>query len=186
MSLLRDSDLEQVHKKIINSTIEKCSQFYNARILEAIKIRWLKIYEQKLMNKDQTSEQKNTGFEFTQANANDADFDEDEFEDAEVEEKDFFEFPVQAEDDEVQYAYNHLLCFLSQDELNELDNISISDLSDVDPPTNNVIVGICDKISKPCGRRNASSNWKIKLKGGLMKVDGKEMFFRSLQGELEF
>ncbi|KAI4840708.1 hypothetical protein MKS88_000943 [Plasmodium brasilianum] len=172
MSLLRDSDLEQVHKKIINSTIEKCSQFYNARILEAIKIRWLKIYEQKLMNKDQTSEQKNTGFEFTQANANDADFDEDEFEDAEVEEKDFFEFPVQAEDDE--------------DELNELDNISISDLSDVDPPTNNVIVGICDKISKPCGRRNASSNWKIKLKGGLMKVDGKEMFFRSLQGELEF
>ncbi|ETW28521.1 hypothetical protein PFFCH_04154 [Plasmodium falciparum FCH/4] len=71
-------------------------------------------------------------------------------------------------------------------ELNDLDNISISDLSDVDPETNNIIIGVCDKISKPCGRRNVGSNWKIKLKGGLMKIDGKEMFFHGLQGELEF
>eukprot|EP00366_Plasmodium_knowlesi_P003588 XP_002261085.1 hypothetical protein, conserved in Plasmodium species [Plasmodium knowlesi strain H] len=159
MSLLKDSELEEVHRKIIDGTIEKCSQFYNTRILEAIKIRWLKIYERKLQVTEKGSEQSD-------------DFEDDEFEGAEVEEKEIVELEHRAQDDEA-------------DELNELDDISISDLSDVDPPTSNVIVGICDKITKPCGRRNASSNWKIKLKGGLMKVDGKEMFFRSLQGDLE-
>ncbi|ETW50231.1 hypothetical protein PFMALIP_01778 [Plasmodium falciparum MaliPS096_E11] len=117
MSLLSDSDLKEIHKKIIDSTIKNCGQFYNARILEAIKMRWIKIYEQKLRNKE-------LGL--------------------------------------------------------------VSDLSDVDPETNNIIIGVCDKISKPCGRRNVGSNWKIKLKGGLMKIDGKEMFFHGLQGELEF
>ncbi|ETW62349.1 hypothetical protein PFMC_01761 [Plasmodium falciparum CAMP/Malaysia] len=33
-----------------------------------------------------------------------------------------------------------------EDELNDLDNISISDLSDVDPETNNIIIGVCDKV----------------------------------------
>ncbi|GAW79304.1 transcription initiation factor IIA subunit 1 [Plasmodium gonderi] len=172
MSLLKDSDLEQVHKHIIDTTIEKCGQFYNTRILEAIKIRWMKIYEQKLKLKELGHVQSKVEHDQEQININD-DFDEDEFEDAEVEEKEIVEFEEHIRDDEA-------------DELSELDNITISDLSDVDPPTSNVVVGICDKITKPCGRRNASSNWKIKLKGGLMKVDGKEMFFRSLQGELEF
>ncbi|CRG98612.1 conserved Plasmodium protein, unknown function [Plasmodium relictum] len=174
MSLLRDSELEEVHKKIIDSTIEKCSKFYNARILEAIKTRWIKIYEQKLKNQEQGIESKDKETVETQINlSNNNDLEDDEFEDAEVEEKEIKEFQEEIEDDE-------------EDELNDLDNISISDLSDVDPPTNNIIIGVCDKISKPCGRRNTSNNWKIKLKGGLMKVDGKEMFFRSLQGELEF
>ncbi|ETW40120.1 hypothetical protein PFNF135_05504 [Plasmodium falciparum NF135/5.C10] len=52
MSLLSDSDLKEIHKKIIDSTIKNCGQFYNARILEAIKMRWIKIYEQKLRNKE--------------------------------------------------------------------------------------------------------------------------------------
>ncbi|CRG98196.1 conserved Plasmodium protein, unknown function [Plasmodium gallinaceum] len=161
MSLLRDSELEEVHKKIIDSTIEKCGKFYNARILEAIKT-------------GQEIESKNKETGETQINlSNNNDLEDDEFEDAEVEEKEITEFEEIVEDDE-------------EDELNDLDNISISDLSDVDPPTNNIIIGVCDKISKPCGRRNTSNNWKIRLKGGLMKVDGKEMFFRSLQGELEF
>ncbi|KJP87016.1 hypothetical protein AK88_03298 [Plasmodium fragile] len=179
MSLLRDSDLEEVHRKIIDGTIEKCSQFYNTRILEAIKIRWLKIYERKLQAADKgPDDQPGVSQQQGAPNANvnddfgDDAFEDDEFEDAEIEEKEIAEFEEHVQDDEA-------------DELNELDDISISDLSDVDPPTSNVIVGICDKITKPCGRRNASSNWKIKLKGGLMKVDGKEMFFRSLQGELE-
>ncbi|ETW40121.1 hypothetical protein PFNF135_05505 [Plasmodium falciparum NF135/5.C10] len=34
------------------------------------------------------------------------------------------------------------------DELNDLDNISISDLSDVDPETNNIIIGVCDKVER--------------------------------------
>ncbi|VUZ93565.1 transcription initiation factor IIA subunit 1, putative [Plasmodium vivax] len=172
MSLLKDSELEEVHRKIIDGTIEKCGQFYNTRILEAIKIRWLKIYERKLQATEKGPEQPGAPQEGGAPNVAD-DFEDDEFEDAEVEEKEIAELEQHLQDDEA-------------DELNELDDISISDLSDVDPPTSNVIVGICDKITKPCGRRNASSNWKIKLKGGLMKVDGKEMFFRSLQGDLEF
>ncbi|ANQ06242.1 Uncharacterized protein PCOAH_00005120 [Plasmodium coatneyi] len=171
MSLLKDSELEEVHRKIIDGTIEKCSQFYNTRILEAIKLRWLKIYERKLQVTERGSNQSGVPQQKGAPNVTD-DFEDDEFEDAEVEEKEIVELEEHVQDDEA-------------DELNELDEISISDLSDVDPPTSNVIVGICDKITKPCGRRNASSNWKIKLKGGLMKVEGKEMFFRSLQGELE-
>ncbi|EUD65199.1 hypothetical protein C922_04328 [Plasmodium inui San Antonio 1] len=171
MSLLKDSELEEVHRKIIDGTIEKCSQFYNTRILEAIKIRWLKIYERKLQVTERASDQPGVPQQQGRINITD-DFEDDEFEDAEVEEKEIVELEEHVQDDEA-------------DELKELDDISISDLSDVDPPTSNVIVGICDKITKPCGRRNASSNWKIKLKGGLMKVDGKEMFFRSLQGELD-
>ncbi|KMZ82690.1 hypothetical protein PVIIG_02475 [Plasmodium vivax India VII] len=171
MSLLKDSELEEVHRKIIDGTIEKCGQFYNTRILEAIKIRWLKIYERKLQATEKGPDEPGAAQQGGAPNVAD-DFEDDEFEDAEVEEKEIAELEQHLQDDEA-------------DELNELDDISISDLSDVDPPTSNVIVGICDKITKPCGRRNASSNWKIKLKGGLMKVDGKEMFFRSLQGDLD-
>ncbi|CZT62671.1 hypothetical protein PFMG_00071 [Plasmodium falciparum IGH-CR14] len=174
MSLLSDSDLKEIHKKIIDSTIKNCGQFYNARILEAIKMRWIKIYEQKLRNKElglvsNKKENKNSKIQLSD------DFDDDEFEDADVEEKEIVEIQEEVENDPAE-----------EDELNDLDNISISDLSDVDPETNNIIIGVCDKISKPCGRRNVGSNWKIKLKGGLMKIDGKEMFFHGLQGELEF
>ncbi|VWU51073.1 transcription initiation factor IIA subunit 1, putative [Hepatocystis sp. ex Piliocolobus tephrosceles] len=179
MSLTKEEELEELHNKIIDNTIKNCSDFYNVRILEAIKIRWQKIYKEKLKNIEHNLKQKNeesnkNQTNITANNSNDDD-DDDEFEDAEVEEKKMVSFPEQIDDGDD-----------NTEELNELDNISISDLSDVDPPTDNIIVGICDKITKPSARRNTSSNWKIKLKGGLMKVDGKEMFFRSLQGDLEF
>ncbi|ETW62350.1 hypothetical protein PFMC_01762 [Plasmodium falciparum CAMP/Malaysia] len=49
---VKQNRTREIHKKIIDSTIKNCGQFYNARILEAIKMRWIKIYEQKLRNKE--------------------------------------------------------------------------------------------------------------------------------------
>lgn len=70
MSLLKDQYLEEVNKRIIDSTIKKCSKFYNARILEAIKIRWLKIYEQKLKNMNNSMENTNENIEDKNKNQN--------------------------------------------------------------------------------------------------------------------
>lgn len=167
-------ETEELNKKIIDTTIERCRKFYNARILDAVKSRWIKLYEKKVKQACQENEigtYKNKPTHISFENIS-----EDDFEDADIEEK-----GVETKNDLITKSE------VEEDpDIAALDNISISDLSDVDPPTEDFIIAICDKIGKPGGKRNSNSSWKIKLNGGLIKINGKEGLFHSLNGDLYF
>ncbi|EKX74331.1 conserved hypothetical protein [Theileria equi strain WA] len=62
----------------------------------------------------------------------------------------------------------------------------VSDLEDQEPESQDMIIGILDKITRPSSKKFGPPLWKLKLKHGIMQINDVEIPFDSLQGEFEF
>ncbi|KAK1443211.1 hypothetical protein BgAZ_200870 [Babesia gibsoni] len=69
------------------------------------------------------------------------------------------------------------------------DDISLSDVSDLDdrePETRDLVIGMLDKITRPSSKKASAPMWKVKMKYGVLQVNGMEIPFDKLEGEFEF
>lgn len=76
--------------------------------------------------------------------------------------------------------------FLPDDE-SEIDDATLSDLDDAEPITSDIVVSQFESVQRPHSRKPRQKGlWRIKLKNGVMQIDGQEMLFGTLGGELKF
>ncbi|GFE55644.1 DNA-directed RNA polymerase II large [Babesia ovis] len=189
------------------ATIEKCGTFANGRILAAIKQRWTEVLRQRI-------DAVNRGEQFThldslttshyhvpedlpkhmdQPEPAVSEFSDNEFDDAEVESA----HPQQTLDSDAVIAGMAKETVVPEQKTNGQpeettdtdDDLSISDISDLDdkePETKDVVIGILDKVSRPSSKKTSTPMWRVKLKYGILQVNGVEVPFDNLEGEFEF
>eukprot|EP01071_Lankesteria_metandrocarpae_P002841 Lankesteria_metandrocarpae@DN2594_c0_g2_i1.p1 len=64
----------------------------------------------------------------------------------------------------------------------------VSDLDDEEPPEcQDLIVAQFESVQRPQARKaNQKGVWRIRLRHGIMQIDGREILFNSLSGEFAF
>eukprot|EP00371_Babesia_bovis_P000856 XP_001609503.1 DNA-directed RNA polymerase II large subunit [Babesia bovis T2Bo] len=68
----------------------------------------------------------------------------------------------------------------------DMEILDVSDLDDQEPETKDIVIGIIDKISRPSTKKTTAPTWKVKLKYGILQINGVEIPFDNLEGEFEF
>ncbi|EDO05935.2 putative DNA-directed RNA polymerase II large subunit [Babesia bovis T2Bo] len=201
--------LDKLNEEIIDATIDRCIKFANPRILETVKQRWTQVLRQRL-------DAVNRGEQFTHSDQVTSshykkpehaiqqtpkveeledEFSENEFEDAEVETSmsqqtvnscsviagisTVTSEPIPAAT-EPEQTDDTTEC---EDDMEILD---VSDLDDQEPETKDIVIGIIDKISRPSTKKTTAPTWKVKLKYGILQINGVEIPFDNLEGEFEF
>lgn len=64
---------------------------------------------------------------------------------------------------------------------------NVPDLPDDQPVARDVIIGQVESVSRPVGKKAQSIGlWKLKVRHGIARIDGQEIFFDSMYADLEF
>ncbi|CDR94763.1 DNA-directed RNA polymerase II large subunit, putative [Babesia bigemina] len=184
--------LDKLNEQIIEATIEKCASFTNNRILGAIKQKWTEVLRQRLdaVNRGEHVTHIDT---YSTAQQQPAPEDSDnDFDDAEVESAqgaEILEKAAAAKADLVEPQRAEPAQAEQPAADNADDDLSISDVSELDdqePETKDLVIGVLDKLTRPSRKKSGAHVWKVKLKYGVLQVNGLEVPFEKLEGEFEF
>ncbi|UKK00825.2 kinesin [Theileria orientalis] len=200
--------LESFNEQVIQATIDKCSQTHNPRILEAIKQSWTdnlkkRINSLKTGTKAPKPKLSKSVKDLFQQNVEDKEHeesDEDEFLDAEVVSAKASSPSVSPKSRPIdmksleQLKESEKKPTESIEESKEVEDdpdteLSISEISDLDddePETNDLVIGMLDRVTRPSSKKFGPPLWKLKLKYGIMQVNNVEIPFDTLEGEFEF
>ncbi|KAK1936001.1 DNA-directed RNA polymerase II large subunit [Babesia divergens] len=193
--------LDAFNGHVIDATIEKCASFTNNRILNAIKQRWTTVLRQRMdaINSGAHISHFDTP-SVTVAHQPSGESSDDEFDDAEVEcirPSDMIDTEssveaTQYESVAVEAPYAESMpepLQPSNDGEDVDDDISISDVSDLDdkiPETRDLVIGMLDKVTRPSSKKSSTPMWKVKLKYGVLQINGVEIPFENMEGDFEF
>lgn len=73
------------------------------------------------------------------------------------------------------------------DDLDEIDEQNLSDLEDHDPVYSDVLVAQFESVQRPHARKpSLKGMWKLKLRRGILQIDGQELLFNTMTGDLSF
>ncbi|UKJ88431.2 kinesin [Theileria orientalis] len=200
--------LESFNEQVIQATINKCSQTHNPRILEAIKQSWTDNLNKRIHSlktatkapKPKLSKSVKDLFEQNLGDKEHEESDEDEFLDAEVVSAKVSSPSVspksrpidmksleQLKESERKPSENVEESKEADDDPDtELSISEISDLDDEEPETNDLVIGMLDRVTRPSSKKFGPPLWKLKLKYGIMQVNNVEIPFDTLEGEFEF
>uniref|UniRef100_A0A3B0MZD6 Kinesin, putative n=1 Tax=Theileria annulata TaxID=5874 RepID=A0A3B0MZD6_THEAN len=178
------------------ATIDKCSKTHNPRILEAIKQSWIENLNKRLnsvkyQSKKSHSKLSKSVREVLEENkeSEKPETSEDEFLDADVvlaKQSSSSVSPVLRPTNPVtselpkndEYSLNIEKAGDNSEKENPDTDISISDISDLDdeePETDDLVIGMLDKVlnhsvTRPSSKKFGPPLWKLKLKYGIMQV----------------
>ncbi|BAM39583.1 kinesin [Theileria orientalis strain Shintoku] len=200
--------LESFNEQVIQATIDKCSQTHNPRILEAIKQSWTENLKKRINSlktgskapKPKLSKSVKDLFKQNQGDKEHEESDEDEFLDAEVvsakasspsvspklRPMDMKTLEKLKESEKKPSESIEESKEAEDDPDTELSISEISDLDDDEPETNDLVIGMLDKVTRPSSKKFGPPLWKVKLKYGIMQVNNVEIPFDTLEGEFEF
>ncbi|KAK2197664.1 Transcription factor IIA [Babesia duncani] len=183
--------LDVLNEQIIKATIDKCAHSHDPRILNAIKHNWIQVLK-KRMGAVESSRELNTIPPVVENEIVPAPVDtvepvqqeEDEFSDAEVESAPHLhalneEFDNKEETPKPEESS-------SQEDSSDVSISDISDLDDFEPESKDLVIGLLDKISRPSSKKSGTPIWRLKLKYGILQINGVEVPFDVLEGEFEF
>ncbi|EAN34336.1 transcription factor IIA alpha/beta subunit [Theileria parva strain Muguga] len=199
--------LESFNRQVIEATIDKCSKTHNPRVLEAIKQTWIENLNKRLNSVKYQSKKRHSKLsksvrEVLEENkeSEKPETSEDEFLDADVVLAKQSSpsvspilrptNPVSTESPKNNKDSSNLEKAGDNSEKDNPDtDISISDISDLDdeePETDDLVIGMLDKVTRPSSKKFGPPLWKLKLKYGIMQINNVEIPFDTLEGEFEF
>lgn len=85
-----------------------------------------------------------------------------------------------------QYGVSGLGQVEDPDDVNS-DLDELSSLSETEPEADDYIIGQCEELVKPGGRKaQVQGTWRLKMKGGIANIGGREFMFDQMEANLDF